>query len=263
MRIGIVGLGVVGAACRYGFELIGHTVDVHDISLSTSLRDLLHCEIIYVCVPTPEHVDGSCNVDAIEQTVSELATLQYPGVVALKSTTAPGTTQRLIDQYPLRICFVPEFLRERCAVDDFVNNHELLAVGTDDPQIYEIVVKCHGMLPKHTSMLNSTEAEILKYFSNVFNAVRVVFSNNIYEICKSMDLDYTKIKDAYLLRNTASPDYMDVDDNLRGYGGQCLPKDTKALGALVKQLGLDLKLFETIDSDNQKFKRTVFPGMRD
>jgi UDP-glucose 6-dehydrogenase len=42
----------------------------------------------------------------------------------------------------------------------------------------------------------------------------------------------------------------------------CLPKDTKALDALVKQLGLDLKLFETIDQDNQKFKRTVFPGMR-
>jgi UDP-glucose 6-dehydrogenase len=148
-------------------------------------------------------------------------------------------------------------------VEDFVNNHELLAVGTDDSQIYEIVVKSHGMLPKHTSMLNSTEAEVLKYFSNVFNAVRVVFSNNIYEICKSMGLDYTKIKDTYLLRNTASPDYMDVNEDLRGYGGQCLPKDTKALDALVKHLGLDLKLFETIDKDNQQFKRTVFPGMRD
>lgn len=263
MKIGIVGLGVVGAACRYGFELIGHTVTVHDIALPTALSDLLHTEIIYVCVPTPEHVDGSCDVNAIEQTVSALAALQYTGVIALKSTAAPGTTQKLIDQYQMRICFVPEFLRERCAVDDFVNNHELLAVGTDDPQIHEIVVKSHGSLPKHTSMLNSTEAEVLKYFSNVFNAVRVVFSNNIYEICKSMDLDYTKIKDTYLLRKTASPDYMDVDENLRGYGGQCLPKDTKALDALTKQLGLDLKLFDAIDSDNQKFKRTVFPNMRD
>ena len=263
MKIGIVGLGVVGSACRHGFELVGHTVNVHDIAMNTSLNDLLDTDIIYVCVPTPSNEDGSCNVDAIEQTVKDLSELQYKGVVALKSTTAPGTTQRLIDRYPLRICFVPEFLRERCAVEDFVNNHELLVVGTDDPQIHEIVVKSHGMLPKYTSMLNSTEAEVLKYFSNVFNAVRVVFSNNMYEICKSMDLDYTKIKDVYLLRKTASPDYMDVNDNLRGYGGQCLPKDTKALDALVKQLGLDLKLFETIDADNQKFKRTVFPGMRD
>lgn len=263
MKIGIVGLGVVGSACRAGFELIGHTVNVHDIKIDSSLEDLLDSEVIYVCVPTPENVDGSCNTDAVEETVANLTKLQYKGVVALKSTSAPGTTQKLIDKYKLRICFVPEFLRERCAIDDFVNNHELLVVGTDDSQIYEIVVKSHGMLPKHTSMLNSTEAEVLKYFSNVFNAVRVVFSNNMYEICKSMDLDYTKIKDTYLLRKTASPDYMDVNEDLRGYGGMCLPKDTKALDALVKQLGLDLKLFETIDQDNQKFKRTVFPGMRD
>jgi UDPglucose 6-dehydrogenase len=263
MKIGIVGLGVVGSACRHGFELIGHIVNVHDIAMDTSLSDLLDTEIIYVCVPTPENTDGSCNIDAVEQTVAELSKLNYQGVIALKSTAAPGTTQRLIDKYQLRICFVPEFLRERCAVEDFVNNHELLAVGTDDPEIYEIVVKSHGMLPKHTSMLNSTEAEVLKYFSNVFNAVRVVFSNNMFEICKSLGLDYDKIKDTYLLRKTASPDYMDVSEELRGYGGMCLPKDTKALDALVKQLGLDLKLFETIDKDNQQFKRTVFPGMRD
>lgn len=263
MKIGIVGLGVVGSACRAGFELIGHTVNVHDIKMDTSLADLLDTEIIYVCVPTPENTDGSCNIDAVEEIVANLNRLGYTGVVALKSTSAPGTTQKLIDKYHLRICFVPEFLRERCAVEDFINNHELLAVGTDDPQIYEIVVKSHGMLPKYTSMLNSTEAEVLKYFSNVFNAVRVVFSNNMFEICKSLGLDYTKIKDTYLLRKTASPDYMDVNDDLRGYGGMCLPKDTKALNALVKQLGLDLKLFETIDADNQKFKRTVFPGMRD
>ena len=263
MKIGIIGLGVVGSACRYGFQLIGHTVSVHDTRLNSSLKNLLDTDIVYVCVPTPENTDGSCNVDAVEEIVADLYKFQYKGVIALKSTSAPGTTQKLIDKYRLRICFVPEFLRERCAVDDFVNNHELLAVGTDDPQIYEIVVKSHGSLPKYTSMLNSTEAEVLKYFSNVFNAVRVVFSNNMFEICKSLGLDYTKIKDTYLLRKTASPDYMDVNEDLRGYGGQCLPKDTKALDALVKQLGLDLKLFEAIDSDNQKFKRTVFPGMRD
>ena len=263
MKIGIIGLGVVGSACQQGFESIGHTVKIHDIKMDTSIQDLLDTDIIYVCVPTPENADGSCNTTAIEETVAELTRLEYKGVIALKSTSAPGTTQKLIDKYKLRICFVPEFLRERCAVEDFVNNHELLAVGTDDSQIYEIVVKSHGSLPKYTSMMNSTEAEVLKYFSNVFNAVRVVFSNNMFEICKSMGLDYTKIKDAYLLRKTASPDYMDVSDELRGYGGMCLPKDTKALDALVKQLGLDLKLFETIDQDNQKFKRTVFKGMRD
>ena len=102
----------------------------------------------------------------------------------------------------------------------------------------------------------------MKYYSNVYNAVRVVFANAMYEVCEKLGADYDKIKETYLLRGQSSPHYLTVNDGLRGYGGACLPKDTKALDALVKQLGLDLKLFETIDRDNQRFKNTVLPGMR-
>jgi UDP-glucose 6-dehydrogenase len=111
-------------------------------------------------------------------------------------------------------------------------------------------------------MLNPTEAEILKYYSNVFNATRIVFANAMYEICQKIGADYDKIKDAYLIRGTASPDYLDCNERIRGYGGMCLPKDTKAIDSLIKKLGLELRLFEAVDQDNKKFKRTVFPGMR-
>jgi UDP-glucose 6-dehydrogenase len=72
MKIGIIGLGVVGSACRHGFELIGHSVNVHDIKMNTTIHDVLDTDVIYVCVPTPENVDGSCNVDAVEETVKEI-----------------------------------------------------------------------------------------------------------------------------------------------------------------------------------------------
>jgi len=55
---------------------------------------------------------------------------------------------------------------------------------------------------------------------------------------------------------------MDCNDKMRGYGGMCLPKDTKALASLIKELGLNLQLLEAVDQDNKTFKRTVFPGMR-
>jgi UDPglucose 6-dehydrogenase len=262
MKVGIIGVGAVGSACKKGFELLGHEIKVHDPRLNTIINDVVDTDIIYVCVPTPEADDGGCDLSIVKKTIHDLENLAYAGVVALKSTSVPGTTEQLISETNLRLCFVPEFLRERSAVEDFVVNHNLLAVGCHDEEIYRVVVNSHGYFPKNTVMMTPTEAEVLKYYSNVFNATRIVFANAIYEICQRLGADYEKIKNTYLIRGTASPDYLDVNDKLRGYGGMCLPKDTKALDALTKQLGLDLKLFETIDADNQKFKRTVFPGMR-
>jgi len=262
MKVGIIGVGAVGSACQKGFELLGHSVQVHDPKLNTSINDVINTEIVYVCVPTPEGLDGSCDLSIVRQTIKDLERLAYAGVVALKSTSVPGTTEQLLSETNLRMCFVPEFLRERSAVEDFVVNHDLLAVGCHSEDIFDVVVASHGFFPKNKVRLTPTEAEILKYYSNVFNSTRIVFANAMYEICQKLNADYDKIKDTYLIRGTASSDYLDCNDKIRGYGGMCLPKDTKALDSLVKKLGLELKLFEAVDQDNKKFKRTVFPGMR-
>jgi UDPglucose 6-dehydrogenase len=262
MKVGIIGVGAVGSACRKGFELLSHEVKVHDPKFNTKIEDVIDTDIVYVCVPTPESEDGSCDLSIVRQTINELEKLAYAGVVALKSTSVPGTTEELISKTNLRICFVPEFLRERSAVEDFVVNHDLLAVGCHSTDVFDVVVASHGFFPKNKVMLTPTEAEILKYYSNVFNATRIVFANAMYEICQALDADYDKIKDTYLIRKTASPDYLDCNERMRGYGGMCLPKDTKAIDSLIKKLNLNLKLFEAVDQDNTKFKKTVFPGMR-
>lgn len=254
MKIGIIGLGVVGGTCKKGFESLGHEVTAHDIKLGTAIENIIDCELVYICVPTPSAVDGSCDTSIVEGTVKDLERIGYGGVVAIKSTITPGTTQKFIDTTDLKICFCPEFLREWCAYEDFVDNHNLLVVGCYEQYMYDLIVESHGHFPKNCRMMDPTEAEILKYYSNTLNAVRVVFANVMYEICDKMSADYNKIKTTFLLRKTASDDFLNVNTELRGYGGACLPKDTKALDALVKQLGLDLKLFETVDRDNEKFK---------
>ena len=264
MNIGIAGLGVIGSACKYGFEKLGHKVNFHDPKFSESkFEDLFDSEIIYICVPTPSNEDGSCDTSIVKNVVDNLMKANYRGVIAIKSTVEPGTTNLLIGQYYNdKICFVPEFLRERCAFTDFTENHEVLAVGTCNDEVYDIVIKSHGKFPKQYAKLTSTEAELLKYYSNVFNALRIIFANEMYEICKVLGADYTRIKDTFVMRGTAKDIYMDVNESFRGYGGVCLPKDTKAIDALVKKHGLDLKLFETIDKENDKFITTVFEGMR-
>lgn len=263
MKIGIAGWGIVGSACGEGFRMLGHDVTPHDPKLNTKLECLLDTEIVFVCVPTPEGSNGECDLSIVHSTIQGLKDKNYRGVIALKSTSVPGTTQALIDQYQDKdICFVPEFLRERSALEDFVRNHDLLAVGAASERAWHRVSEAHGWLPKHCVKMTPTEAEILKYYSNTFNALRVTFANVMYEVCEKLNSDYNTVLTTFLLRGTASPNYLSCGPDIRGYGGMCLPKDTKAMADLCKKLDLPFELFSTIDHDNEQVKRTVFPGMR-
>jgi UDPglucose 6-dehydrogenase len=264
MNIGIVGLGVVGEAVKRGLESIGHTVHGHDIRLGTSIDDVLKTDLCFLCVPTPCDEQGSCDTSIVETVVRDLETRAYPGVVVIKSTVTPGTTDRLAKQHPtLRFVMCSEFLRERSAYEDFVNNHDVCVIGAYDDATYELVKRAHGSLPANFAQLTPTEAEFAKYFSNVYNALRIVFANGFYDTCRALGADYTKVKNAMVLRDTIDDHYLDCREDMRGFGGMCLPKDTSAFAALVKQLGLESTLFDAILEDNKKLKKNVFPGMRE
>ena len=262
MILGIIGLGIVGEACRYGFEKLGHKVLCHDIKFDTKIDDILDTEICYICVPTPSKEDGGCDVSIVENIVHELQKKNYAKLIAIKSTVKPTTTERLAKETGLNLCFVPEFLRERCATSDFTENHDLLAVGTHDLEHFNLIKESHGKFPRNIYQMTPTEAELLKYYSNIFNSLRITFANEFYEVCKSVGADYSNIKNAFILRKTTVDMYLDVNDRFRGYGGVCLPKDTAAMAAFTKELNLNMDLFETIEKENKKFKTTVFEGMR-
>lgn len=263
MRIGVVGCGCVGSALKFAFEKLGHTVYPHDLKLGTKLKDVLNSEITFICVPTPSNPDGSCDTSIVKTVVKELMEFQYGGVIAIKSTVTPGTTSELIKRHNNpRICFVPEFLRERCALTDMIENNKLLAVGTNEILVYEIVEKSHGKYPKTHVMLTPTQAELLKNFHNALAGLRIIFANEMYEVCKAMNEQYTPMKEALLVSSEMEDIYLDCNENMRGYGGTCLPKDIKSMRHLVETLGVDAKLFETIDERNKRLKVTVMPGMR-
>ena len=263
MKIGIIGLGVVGSAINTGFEKLGHEVLCHDLKLNSTVKDILPSEIVFLCVPTPQSDDGSCDTTIITSVLEELSANEYKGIVAIKSTVECGFTQQAINQFNnLTLCFVPEFLRERCAVDDFINNHNLLAVGTHDKFVFEKLVEAHGHYPKETVRLKPTEAEVLKYYNNVFAAYKIIFANIMSEVCDKLDCDYTTVKDAFVKFGRCKDTYLDVNENLKGYGGMCLPKDVKAMTKLLEKLNIDFDTFKSIDKDNSKLKTTVFNGMR-
>lgn len=264
MRIGIVGLGIVGSAVKYGFEKLGHKVVGHDTKDGTRLEDVLDSEIVYLCLPTPQSADGHCDISIIEDVAAELLDDHgFKGIVAIKSTVTPGTTLKLQEKFMTeKVCHVPEFLRERAAIIDFTDNHDVCIIGTDSAEVFEKVKESHGDYPKKFIRLSPTEAEISKYFNNVYNATLITFANAFYEVCQSTGADYTKIKNAMVQRDHIYNKYLDCNDNLRGFGGMCLPKDTAAVSALVKDLGLPIELFQAVVDDNKKYKTTVFEGMR-
>ena len=263
MKLGIVGLGVVGYANQEGFKLLGHEVIGHDIKFDTTIKDVLKCEIVFVCVPTPSFENGSCDTTIVKSVIAELNDHKYKGIIAIRSSTVPGFTKSMQELYiDQKICFVPEFVRERCALDDFVKDHQMLAIGTTDQYVFNKVKEAHGHYPKNVVQLRPTEAEILKYYLNLYAATRVTFANMFYEIATKMKCDYSAIKNAYIKTGRAGDMYLDVNDDLRGYGGMCLPKDTRAIIQLMKDLNLEYNFFKTMDADNQKIKTTVFSGMR-
>jgi UDPglucose 6-dehydrogenase len=267
VRIGVCGLGVVGSAVSAGLARLGHEVVGHDIKLQTKLEDLTPCEVVFLCVPTPSREDGSCDTSIVEDTIKKLSGF-YRGIVAIKSTVEPGFTKAMQARYTAKgskiaeICFVPEFLRERSAFYDFTEGHDLLAVGTNSDRVFNTIVALHGKYPKTVVKLTPTEAELLKYYSNVYNAMRVTFANGFYDVCKKLDADYSKVKTAFVSRGTAKDMYLDCNENMRGFAGMCLPKETKAFAALSGKLGVPAKIFTTIIEDNELYKKTIIGDMR-
>lgn len=259
MKIGIIGLGMVGKAIQHGFKRIGQTVLIYDIKLpETSLSDIVPAEVIFVCVPTPQKENGTCDVSVVEKVVGEIADAGYKGLTVIKSTVEPGTTDRLHKKYPdLRLAFCPEFLREKAAYTDFVEQHDVCVVGAYNESEYDVVRRAHDPLPKNYAYITPLEAEFTKYFSNIFNAMRIVFANQFYDICVAAGADYGKVKNAVVLRSNIPNVYLDCNENFRGFGGSCLPKDTAAFAAYVDKLGLDTKLFEQIVKENKRYKPTV------
>lgn len=268
MKIGIIGSeGVVGGAVSYGMEKLGHFVLKHDILLRSPIENVIDTQIVYICVPTPSLPSGKCDTRIVEDVVAQLCTLNYNGIIAIKSTVEPGTTQRLIEEHGnKKICFVPEFLRERCAVADFTENSDVCIIGVHQGSIggsssFGLVKQSHGHYPTEFIQMTPTEAELAKYFNNVYNATLVTFANSFFEVCKANGADYSKIKGAMVKRPHIYDMYLDCNNSFRGFGGYCLPKDCKAIAYACKELS-DVVFFKMLLEQNSKYKTTVLDGMR-
>jgi UDPglucose 6-dehydrogenase len=255
MKLGIIGRGVVGDAVYHGLAQVGNDMAHYDINDSaTSINDVIECDIVFVCVPTLSTTDGNCDTSMVEQVIEQLDGLNYSGIITIKSTIIPGTTDLLSKKYfNLKICHAPEFLRQKSAHSDFFDNHDVLIIGTHQQQIADKIVQAHKFIPKSVAIVKPVEAEITKYFNNVHNAMEIVFANAMYQLCEKLGADYQEVLLAIEKRSNINISYLKCSKFYRGYQGNCLPKDMLAWKQMADKLQIDIKLFDAIIKDNERY----------
>lgn len=259
MKIAIIGLGVVGGAVFKAFKKLNNNCFGLDISNQHEKQKLLKQDIIYICLPT-NFTKKRLNTRLISSYLDYLNKNSYPFTVAIKSTLNPGDIiyfQKKYKKLNKKICYVPEFLKERTAYEDFTKNHDLLIVGSNHKKSIKKIILNHGTLPKRKIILRPQEAELVKLFSNSYNALRVTFANSFYELCLSANSNYEKVLNSYLLRGLSSGHYLSCNKNLRGFGGKCLPKDLKCINQFMKSRKKNIHFFNDILRQNSKFKISI------
>lgn len=238
--IGVVGLGFVGTAVLRGMESTVNVVtyDIAKECTEKSIEDVVHkASVIFICVPTPMNSDGTCNIDIIHSVLTEIDAVKTENkpLCVIKSTVPPKTSFRFAHAFPhLTIAFNPEFLTERNYIEDFKNQpYIVLGYTIHKTSVIPLIDVYQERFPNTPIyVVESAEAEMIKYVANTMLATKVTFLNEIYQICEKAGINYDAI--ANILQTADSRlghTHWNVPgpDGKFGFGGTCFPKDLNAL----------------------------------
>ncbi len=246
--------------CRsaHAQKLLSATTDVEAAIAAT--------DISFIAVGTPSTHEGHLNLEYIYQVARQIGTaLAHKDtfhIIAIRSTVLPGTNARVGEiiaeasgkrrNEDFAVVSNPEFLREGTSVHDFLNP-PLTLVGTDSPRAEAIFHDLYKDLPAEYISTEIKVAEIMKYVNNTYHALKIVFANEVGNICKGLDIDSHKVMDIFCRDRhlNISPYYFKPGF---AYGGSCLPKDSKALRTLARDLYIDVPVLNSIDPSNEMQK---------
>jgi UDPglucose 6-dehydrogenase len=259
--VGIMGLGMVGGAMYRYFEkhrglVPGETLVGYD-PVKEGFDDLSavqRADIVFVAVPTPYLTgeDGRVGFD-LAYVRSAIASLEGAKTIVIKSTVLPGTTDALQAEFPRhKLLFNPEFLTEVTADQD-MNYPDRQLVGTT-PASYNVAADVMALLPlaPFERVMPAKDAEMVKYFGNTWFSTKVIFANQMYDMCQAVGADYDAVKEAAAADKRIGRSHLEVfHKGYRGYGGKCLPKDTRALIELGERLGVEMALLKRVEELNE------------
>ena len=246
ITIGIIGCGFIGGALKKWLE--EHNPQVR-ILVSDPYKghndDVRTADVIFISIHIPTEADGTQDLTLLRELVKPLPD-NIP--VFIRTTVLPHTCDRLSKETGKRIYFMPEFLTERTAYEDFCRQPMIFTA--EEALLSQIFVG------KKYITMSSLEAELTKYAHNDFGAVKVTYFNAVYDLCQKMQCDYEKIHQGILLSGYINDmhTYVPGPDGKLGYGGKCFPKDVKALAAALKGHPLS-DILALTDKINKQFRQ--------
>jgi len=244
MKLGIAGYGFVGKAYH---ELLK---DKYEIVISDPADKRYNhplpndVDAVIVCVSTPARENGSCEMGNVYDVVD-----RAPDVpILIKSTISVEGWEILVEQFPNKMLnFSPEFLRAESAVQDLKDMNKLLIGGNS----CNFWIKVFGI---DAEIADPKELILAKYARNSFLALKVSFFNQMYDLCKQLDIEYDAVAHYTGMDDRIGSSHTKVTDD-RGFGGHCFPKDLLAIVKTGQRNNVDLSILKEAISYNNKIRK--------
>lgn len=259
-KIGIVGMGFVGKAVFHGFSLFCETkgYDIDPKKSTHTLYDVLNSDFVFVCLPTPESLDGSADLTYIHNFFNTLEN-KNP-IFILKSTVPIGTTSNIESLYSVKIVHSPEFLSARTADVDFITSNRVI-IGSNS---LENSTKVKQLFTQRFPGINTVitkpnESELVKYFLNCFFSTKITFFNEMKLLSDKLNLNWDNIMCGVLSDGRIEKMHTDVPghDGKFGFGGACFPKDTKALRKIFNENNIEPMVLDAVIKENNLIRNEI------
>jgi UDPglucose 6-dehydrogenase len=229
-------------------------------NLAEGVRD---ADAIFIAVGTPSRRgDGHADLSFVYAAAREIGAVAHPkAIVVTKSTVPVGTgdeVERILrevrPELAIPVVSNPEFLREGAAIGDF-KRPDRIVIGTVDERARQVMTEIYRPLYLNEPPLLFTDrrtSELIKYAANAFLAVKITYINEIADLCEQVGANVQEVARGIGLDNRIGPKFLHPGP---GYGGSCFPKDTQALVKTAQDVGVPLRIVESVVSVNDQRKR--------